>query len=350
MMTSGERVTLSDVAALAGVSAMTASYTFNNPARVAEATRMKVLKAAEELGFRGPDPSARQLRRRGALRSLGLVLGESLNYIFDDPEATRFVAGIAEECTHAGYGLTLVPTLGNAEDAERIASAAVDAFILWTTTLDDVSLGAVRALHRPAVIHGGPSTEGFTLVGIDNRAAAKALALEVWATSSHPAVLSFPLDRSRVAGIQRGIDPQGVPFPVTRDRLAGCRDAAEQLGIEWSSVPIVVCAHNSAADGRDELSALLDSGCQVDGVTTMSDQLSVGAVDALLSSGREVPDAAAVGGFDDSEVARTQELTSVHQSLFEQGARAARLALGVERPDDRQDHWHVTRRRSTSRR
>lgn len=348
MVTSGERVTLSDVAAHAGVSAMTASYAYNKPGRVAEATRTKVMAAADELGYRGPDPSARQLRR-GALRSLGLVLGESLDYIFKDPEATRFVAGIAEECTRAGYGLTLVPTTGAAEDTERIASAAVDAFILWTTTPDDAVLGAVRATHRPAVIHGGPATEGLTLVGVNNRAAAEALALDVWAGSSHPAVLSFPLDRSREADIHYGIDPATVPFPVTRDRLAGFHDAATKLGLRWEDIPVIVCARNAAELGEAAAGHLLDQHGEVDGIVAMSDQLAVGAIDGFAVRGLEIPAYSTVGGFDDSEVAHKRDLTSVHQSLFEQGARAARLTLGVEADGEKVDAWHVVSRGSSRR-
>lgn len=347
-MASGDRVTLSDVASLAGVSAMTASYTFNNPGRVAEKTRLKVLAAAEQLGYRGPDPSARQLRR-GALRTLGLVLGESLNYIFRDAEATRFVAGIAEECSTAGYGLTLLPTTGHPDDVERIEAAAVDAFILWTTTPDDVVLEAVQATYRPAVIHGGPATNGLMLVGIDNRAAAKALALDVWSGGKRPVVLSFPLDRDRRAGIQYGIDPENIPFPVTRDRLAGFRDAAKKLGFAWPEIPVVVRSHNSAADGLDGLHALLGDGFRPDGVVAMSDQLAGGALDAFADHGISVPLDATLGGFDDSELARVRDLTSVHQSLFDQGARAARLTLGVEAEGQHVDQWDLTRRRSSQR-
>lgn len=328
---------------------MTVSYTFNNPGRVAESTRLKVVEAAERLGFRGPDAGARQLRRRGGLRSLGLVLGESLDYIFDDPEATRFVAGIARECTRAGFGLTFIPTTGTADDVELIASAAVDAFIVWTTTPDDVSLAAVRDSHRPAVIHGGPATEGFTLVSIDNRSAAEALAMEVWSGGSHPVVLCFPLDRSRDAGTHYGIDAQSVAFPVSRDRLAGCQDAAQALGIDWQRIPIIVCAHNSAEEGRDRVTSLLGTGAPVDGIVSMSDQLAVGAMEALKSLDLPVPQDVTVGGFDDSVPAREWELTTVHQSLLDQGARAARIALGVEKPGSKQDEWRLIRRRSSFR-
>lgn len=352
------RVTLQEVAAAAGVSRMTASYAYGRPERVAEATRERVFAAAQELGFRGPDPSGRHLRR-GALRSLGLVLGESLTYVFDDPQASRFVAGIAQECSAAGYGLTLVPVGGATDVADRIASSAVDSFVVWTTTPDDPVLDAIRSTHRPAVVHGGPDAEGFTLVGIDNRAAAEALAAEVWASSSHPVVLSFPLDRERRAGVHLGLDPADVPYPVTRDRLAGFRDAALAAGIDWSTIPVAVCARNSADDASAAAAALLSTGHRIDGAVTMSDQQALGALRALGDAGLRIPDDATLGGFDDSPEAVAADLTSIHQSLYEQGARAARIALGGEHQDaDRADttldhtapdRWHLVRRLSTDR-
>lgn len=340
-----QRVTLSDVAAAAGVSRMTASYAFNQPARVAQDTRERVHAAAAQLGFLGPDPSGRFLRQ-GSLRSLGLVLGESLSYVFEDPQATRFVAGLAQVCTATGYALTIIPTTGGRDDADRIAAAAVDAFVVWTTTADDPVLGAVHATHRRAVIHGGPPTDGFTLVGIDNRAAARALATDVWTTSRAPAVLSFPLDRDRRAGVHHDLDPERVAYPVTRERLAGFHDAATDLGLDWAALPVAVCALNDAAHAREATTALLETGHELDGLAAMSDQQALGARDALRATGLTVPGDVTLGGFDDSPQAAAVDLTSVHQSLHDQGTHAATLALrgGSGGPPA---SWQLNQRAST---
>ncbi|MCZ4068852.1 LacI family DNA-binding transcriptional regulator, partial [Microbacterium sp. H37-C3] len=57
------RPTISDVAHAAGVSPSTASVVFSGKTPVSEATRAKVLTAAAELGYLGPDPRAASLRR-----------------------------------------------------------------------------------------------------------------------------------------------------------------------------------------------------------------------------------------------------------------------------------------------
>src|SRR3954466_7306260 len=186
------RVTMSDVARAAGVSPMTVSYTYNRPERVSADSRAKVLQAASRLGYPGPDPSARSLRY-GATRTIGIVLGEHLTYAFDDQQAVAFLAGVAEVCAERGYGLLIVPTGTGESDRDRAVGAAVDAYIVWTTTADDPVLDAAGGTRPPAGPPGGPARAGTTLVGIDNRAAARVIGAEVFATARRPAVLSFPV-------------------------------------------------------------------------------------------------------------------------------------------------------------
>jgi DNA-binding LacI/PurR family transcriptional regulator len=92
---------MADVARSAGVSVMTVSYAYGQPERVSDQARRKVREAAERLGYPGPHPVARSLRR-GRAGALGVVLGEHLTYAFDDPQAARFLAGVAEVCVDHG--------------------------------------------------------------------------------------------------------------------------------------------------------------------------------------------------------------------------------------------------------
>ena len=154
---------------------MTASYVYSRPERVAAGTAAKVRAAADRLGYPGPHPGARSLRR-GRAGSLGVILGERLTYAFDDPQAARMLAGVADVCAAEGAGLTLVPTTGAASDVQRVAGAVVDGFIVWTTSDDDPVLDAVAASGLPAVVHAGPHRRGLPVVGIDDRAAAAAIA------------------------------------------------------------------------------------------------------------------------------------------------------------------------------
>jgi DNA-binding LacI/PurR family transcriptional regulator len=340
-----KRVTLTQVAQRAGVSVMTASYTYSRPERVSEQARAKVLAAAAELGYAGPDPSARSLRR-GSTGTLGVVLGEHLTYAFDDPGAVSFLAGIADVCADRGYGVTILPITGAADDVPRIMNAAVDGFIVWTTSDDDPVVAAVASRKRPAVVHGGPAAPGLQLVSIDNRAAARAVGEVAFAQARRPAVLSFPLSRERISTIDHGIHTTDVPFPVTRDRLAGYRDAAEAAGFSWSDVVVAVCARNDPAEAERVAATLLSSPEPPDAIAAMGDQLAAAVVRAARAAGRTIPGDLAVTGWDDAAVAAELGLTTVAQSLREQGATCARVALGEE-PDSLAAPWSVVRRSST---
>jgi DNA-binding LacI/PurR family transcriptional regulator len=342
---SAKRVTLAEVAELAGVSVMTASYTYNQPTRVSEQARSKVLAAAAELGYAGPDPSARSLRR-GSTRTLGVVMGEHLTYAFDDPEAVSFLAGIAEVCADRRYGMTILPITGAADDVVRITDAAVDGFIVWTTSDDDPILAAVRVMKRPAVVHGGPAVGGLELVTIDNRAAARAVGAIAFAGAQRPAVVSQPLSRDRISMVCRGTDISDVLFPVTRERLTGYREAAEDAGIAWGDVVIAVCARNDAAEAEHVAAVLLASTEPPDAIAAMSDQQAAGVVQAARAAGRVIPDDVAVTGWDDAAVATQLGLTTVAQSLRDQGAACARVALGQTRTDQAAS-WSIVRRGST---
>src|SRR4051812_25106059 len=260
-----KRVTLAQVAELAGVSVMTASYTYNRPSRVSDQARSKVLAAAARLGYAGPDASARSLRR-GSTHTLGVVMGEHLSYAFDDPQAVSFLAGIADVCADRAYGMTILPITGAPDDVPRVRSAAVDGFIVWTTSDDDPILAAVQATKRPAVVHGGPPVHGLGLVSIDNRAAAYAVGVIAFAGAERPAIVSQPLSRDRVSTITRGVDTDGVLFPVTRHRLEGYRQAAEEAGIAWRDVVIAVCARNDAAEAEQIAATLLSSAGPPDAI------------------------------------------------------------------------------------
>lgn len=338
-------MTLAVVAKRAGVSVMTASYSFSRPDRVSEEARAKVLSAAAELGYAGPDPSARSLRR-GSTGTVGVVLGEHLSYAFDDPGAVSFLAGIADVCADRGYGVTILPITGAADDVSRIVNAAVDGFIVWTTSDDDPVLAAVASRKRPAVVHGGPAGHGMRLVGIDNRAAARAVGELAFASARRPAVLSFPLSRDRVSTIDRGIDPSAALFPVTRERLEGYRDAAEATGTRWSDVVVAVCARNDTAEAERIAVTLLSARRPPDAIAAMGDQIAAAVVRAARATGRVIPDDLAVTGWDDAAVAAELGLTTVAQSLREQGAACARVALGEE-GDPQPAPWSVVRRSST---
>ena len=339
---------MAQVAHAAGVSVMTVSYAYSRPDRVSADAAARVRAAAAKLGYPGPHPGARSLRR-GRAGSLGVVLGERLTYAFEDPQAARFLSGVAEVCAAEGVGLTLVPTTGQDSDMARVADAAVDGFVIWTTTEEDPVLDAVTATGLPAIIHAGPHRPGLAVVGIDDRAAAAAIGQVAFAGARRPVVLSFPVDRDRRRQLLRGPLPSGIAFPVTRRRWQGFADAWTSIGGALDQLQVAVCPHNSAGDGEALVHELLASERPPDAIAAMSDELALGALLAAERAGIPVPGVLSITGWDDSDAAAAAGLTTLSQSLRGQGTRGAQLALGKATPSTREDRadWHVVYRRST---
>jgi DNA-binding LacI/PurR family transcriptional regulator len=219
--------------------------------------------------------------------------------------------------------------------------------VVWTTADDDPVVDAVAATGLPAVVHAGPGHRGLPVVGIDDHAAARAIGAEAFAGARRPAVLSFPLDRARRSATIQGPDPAAATFPVTRRRLEGLRDACVATGGEWARVPVRICSRNSAAEGEAAAGELLRRPDAPDAIAAMSDELALGALRAAARLGVPVPAGLAVTGWDDTEAAAPASLTTVAQSLHDQGARCAQLALGGEASGVHEASWQVVRRTST---
>jgi DNA-binding LacI/PurR family transcriptional regulator len=318
------RPTLSTVARAAGVSTMTASNAYNRPDQLSSATRERVLRVAAELGYAGPSPAARSLRR-GRSGTIGLMLSEQLPYVFEDPGMLLFLLGMATELAAAGRSLLLIPTAGDPEHA-LVRGALVDALVLRAISADDPAIAAARERGVPLVSGGGPRLPGVPFVGVDNaRGAAKA--------ADH--LLGLGHTRFGVVTVHAGDLVAGIaPRPGLHDRARGFVDALARAGVDPGDVQLVEAADHNRSAGRDAATALLtgrSSRRRPTAVFAVSDVLALGVLDAAAGLDVVVPRQLSVVGFDDiAEAARSEPpLTTVSHPLYEQGAAAVRVALAA---------------------
>jgi DNA-binding LacI/PurR family transcriptional regulator len=341
------RVTLRDVAKEAGLSVMTVSYAFNNPGRVSEESLQRVIKASKDLGYAGKNPWATTLKT-GKSNNLGVVFGEHLTYAFSDPQAVEFLAGVSSVCVERHLGLTFIPTEGSPDDASRVCEAAVDGYVFWTTVEDDPTLGAAVLTGRPCAIQGGPEYDGIVRVRTDDYTAARAMSRTMSGTANL-VIVSFSLDHSRTPRQGYGLDISQAKLPVTKDRLQGFRDGLEEDGFDWADVYVVALSRNHRTEAKATFDALLRDGkISVDGVLCMSDELALGVLEAASEHGLAVPGNLSVSGWDDGPAAADVGLTSLRQSLYEQGRICGQIAAGLT-VDSPQPSWSVVERESTRR-
>src|SRR5829696_520110 len=276
-------VTLVTVAEAVGVSATTVSNAYNRPHKLSPALRQRILGAARDLGYPGPDPAARSLRR-GRAGSIGLLFGETLAYVFQDPAAVEFLRGLAEGTARHNTVLQLIAALDAEEQegaASLLANAIVDGLVVWTLPERHPLLRLARERNIPLVIHGSPRLAGVPFVGIDDRAAGKAAAEHLLQLGHRSlAVISQPFGPSRRA---RHRDPAKIGRPsyrVTRERLAGYQAAANAAAPQAAAPAIYEVAVNSRDEGRRAALALLRATPRPTAVLAMSDELAVGALAA----------------------------------------------------------------------
>jgi DNA-binding LacI/PurR family transcriptional regulator len=329
------RPTLAAVAAHAGVSPSTASLAFAGSPRVTAPTRERVLAAAADLGYAGPDPLAASLRR-GRSGVIGAFVGERLLYAFRDPVAVQLLDGITEVLGSHGVGLLLLAGDTGRPTTEQIARIPLDAAIFATCGLeDDPALDQLRARGVPVVGVEGPVLDGVVLIDIDDRGGTRELARHL-----------HGLGHRRVATVAMPLRLDGTrgPLDAVRRSRAHYRDVRHRLeGVEdvFGPVPAFETASNAVDEGVRAGRALLDGPAdrRPTALIAQSDVLAAGVLQAAAELGLRVPADVSVAGFDGADLPwlGATVLTTVVQPTDEKGRTAARAAMALvegERPSD----------------
>ena len=329
------------VAEALGVSAMTVSNAYNRPERVSESLRESIFEAADRLGYAGPDPVARSLRRMRT-NLAGVLYSNPLSHAFDDPAQVLFLKGVASATEEAGMGLMLVPgSVGSsaAERASTVMDAAVDGFIVYSIADDDPLVGAALRRRLPTVIVDQPLLEGVPFVGIDDESAARGVAEHLLELGHERfGVVAFGLAEAPFSGFAGPRRRASATFRVSRARLAGHAAALEAAGLSWGEVPVYECRGSSRALGCEAADPLLSLEPRPTAILCLSDQLALGAIEISRERGLSVPEDLSVAGFDDVPGAATSTppLTTVHQDHAAKGGLAGRLLVAQLRGEDKE--------------
>jgi DNA-binding LacI/PurR family transcriptional regulator len=327
------RLTLLTLAQDLGVSRATVSNAYNRPDQLSPALRARILARADELGFAGPDPMARGLRR-GRVGAVGVLVDEGLSYAFSDPTTVLLLDGLARELQADGLGLLLHAGRGEGDALRPIRDAAVDAWVVQSLPDGHPAVSAVRSRGRPIVVLDQPSLPGVPLVGIDDVAGAEAAVGHLLALGHRRlAVLAMPLQAGGREGRADLRRQREATYRVMRRRLAGAAAAVGEAGLAWEQVPVLECTANDPDAGARAVTDLLAGPGAPTAVFACSDQLALGVLRAARGAGVRVPDQLSVVGFDDSPSARFADppLTTVAQPLRERGRSVGALVRALLR-------------------
>jgi DNA-binding LacI/PurR family transcriptional regulator len=314
------RVTLQTIADRLGVSRMTVSNAFSRPDQLSAELRERILAAAQELGYVGPDPAARALAR-GTTGAVGVLLTDSPQNAFGDEVATSFLGAMAAELAPTGLALTLL-TEGRG-DVVPARDVAIDGALVYSCRVE--SPGRTWLLRRklPLVYVDQDPVAGIPSVNVDDRGGARAAAQHL-----------LDLGHRRIAAIVLGVDGTrgllddplaAVTGHPQRQRLLGWFDALEPVGVR----PVTYQVGTDADDDADEAArVLLGATPRPTAVLCFSDVIGIGVIRVAGELGVAIPGDLSVVGFDDSPAARRSrpQLTTVHQDVDAKG-RAAIEAL-----------------------
>lgn len=329
------RATLTEVATALGVSHTTISNAFNRPDQLSPELRARVLETAARLGYAGPDPAARSLRR-GRAGAVGVLYADRLSYAFADPAAALFLDGLSAATEEADLNLLLIPGAAR-RDPASVVGAVVDGFLIYTMATNDPLVAAALDRRLPTVVVDQPRRDDIPWVGIDEEHATSMAAAHLLSLGHRQfGVITFRLSPETVSGFADLRQQQAGTFQLTRARLRGYAQTLAQAGIPWDNVPVYACAENSPAEGKAAAAALLALNPRPTALLATSDQLAIGALDAARQLGLTVPDDLSVVGFDDSAPAAhaIPPLTTIHQPIAEKGLRAGHLLIARLRGEE----------------
>jgi DNA-binding LacI/PurR family transcriptional regulator len=322
--------TLQTVADAVGVSRSTVSNAYNRPDQLSPELRERILQAAQRLGYCGPDPAARSLRK-GRVGAIGVLLSVELSYAFTDPYAVQFLRGMAETAERHRTGLLLLPLSADDDEAaaRTVRDAVVDGFCTYCVPDWHRSLAAVRARGLPIVSaerleNAGPDA----FVGIDEAGATRTAGRHLTALGHRRiAVISDWIVPDRVNRPVNIRNPESLQSYVDRERLVGYRDAFAEAGIDWQQVATVNAGRNCREEGEKAAAHVLDRAPRPTAIVAITDQLALGVLDALRTRGLQPGRDVSVMGFDDIPEAAEVGLTTVRQPSLEKGRIAAGLLL-----------------------
>ena len=314
-------MTLEDVASAAGVSPKTVSRVMNNEPNVRPATREKVLKAAQQLGYR-PNRAA---------RSLAGSKSYTISHLHSNPNqdyTERANAGIYRTCRDFNYQLFLEQLDAQSgslvEQVESfLSNYDVDGVILSPPAADDQELIDLFANRKIPVVSISPAREqpGVASVYIDDRRAA-AMMTEHLIDLGHSSI-----------GFIAGPSEHGAASA----RGTGFEECINAAGLSLANCPRGR-GDFSFKSGLEAAEEMLSGVTRPTAIFAANDMMAAGAMTAAFKAGLSVPGDVSIAGFDASYIGSIlcPPITTIRQPVSDMAQVAAEwLITGDLIEDDR---------------
>jgi LacI family transcriptional regulator len=333
-----KRPTQVDVARIAGVSRATVSFVINGTTEgrvpISEETRVRVLKAVEELGYI-PDTRAQALRS-GDTKTIGLIIPDMHN-----PHFWENADGIEQEARKAGYHLLLSSMELNAKYGvdifQDLAGRRIDGLILMGSFIDqsDEAKTTLAQLLR----------RGLSIVEISDRP-----------NHDHEIDCVFS-DYRQVTGaaVEHLLALQhkriGIVYGAAEPELAMDRFEPYQVSLEAAQIPflpeLIAYCGPTLEDGYQAALKLLHLHPRPTAIIAINDLMAIGVLRAAGDLGLNIPRDLSVVSFDNIPIAQylVPRLTTASKDAVRLGKEAVRLVLErIQSPNQPRQKIHIPAR------
>lgn len=309
------RITMDEIAKLAGVSKATVSRVLNeSECGVGEQTRVRVKKIAEELGY-----SVEQTEKKKNVsftRYIALILPDITNPFFAD-----LAKSVEDSLRRKGYSLVLANT-DFSEDNE-----AAQIRELMVKRLEGILLvpSGIRAREE----HDLPRRYQIPMVLLDRKLEGISDIPGVYSNNEYASVISCEhLIRKGARDIVFISGPLNVSTSI--ERFEGYKAVLAQHSIPFRPE---MCRHGSytVESGYNAVLELERSGISYSAILAANDLMALGALKAVREFGYRVPEDVQIIGFDNIEFSQYCEpsLSTMQQPTFDMGAKAVELLTGI---------------------
>ena len=309
------RITMDEIAKLAGVSKATVSRVLNDSeCGVGEQTRVRVKKIAEELGY-----SVEQTEKKKNVsftRYVALILPDITNPFFAD-----LAKSVENSLRRKGYSLVLANT-DFSEDNE-----AAQIRELMVKHLEGILLvpSGIRAREE----HDLPRRYQIPMVLMDRKLEGISDIPGVYSNNEYASVISCEhLIRKGARDIVFISGPLNVSTSI--ERFEGYKAVLAQHSIPFRPE---MCRHGSytVESGYNAVLELERSGISYSAILAANDLMALGALKAVREFGYRVPEDVQIIGFDNIEFSQYCEpsLSTMPQPTFDMGAKAVELVTGI---------------------
>jgi LacI family transcriptional regulator len=310
-----QKMTLEDIAQIAGVSRSTVSRVINDHPNVSDRVRQRVWEVVNRTGYQ-PNQAARSLASQRS-NIIGLVVPRSVSIFFTDPYLPHLTQGIAQACNQYDYTLSLF--LFYTEEDERkllprlLHRGLVDGLVVQSTNADDQLFKQLDQSEIPYVVAGRPMNVSRTsYVDVDNVAGAyNGVRHLVHSGRKRVGIIYPPLDTT-----------------VGVDRFEGYKKALHESNLEYEAC---LCVEGDFTESGGYYAAQRLLAHQPDAIFASSDMMAVGALRAVREAGLSVPEDIAIVGFDDLPPAAraTPPLTTIRQPIRQMGMKLVETLLDI---------------------